>query len=183
VFVASDAVELLGDIAQLRGSLNSSLERRTGAPISADFVFFTDRDYAFEDGELALIAQIICASATDFVGSNSPYFTKTVAEERILLEKSIQSSYSVLCATGTNENTRCKADLDSCLTCMNEWVPSFSGDMVNLLSSTEMRNQQGLFERYRIMPAVGTKETNKAQIDRSDNQKRQAVHSGTAPVF
>lgn len=111
MFVASDAVDLLGDITQLRDSLNFSRERRTGGAISADVVFFRDQDNASKDGELALIDQIICASATEFVGSTSSYFTKTVAEERLPLLKSIQSSYSVLCATGANERPVAKLAL------------------------------------------------------------------------
>jgi peptide-O-fucosyltransferase len=175
VFVATDAVDLLGDITQLRDSLNASLKRWTGAAIRADVVFFTDQDNAFEDGDLALIDQIICASATDFVGSNSSYFTKTVSEERLLLGKAIPSSYSVLCATGTNENTRCEADCDSCLTCMNGWLPNMSGEMVSLLSSAEMRNQKGLFERYHRVPAVGANEADEAQIDRSLAEMRSGL--------
>jgi hypothetical protein len=175
VFVASDSVDLLGDITQLRDSLNASLERRMDAAISADVVFFTAQANEFEDGELALIDQIICASATDFVGSNSSYFTKTVSEERLLLGKSIHSTYSVLCATGTNKNTRCEADLDSCLTCMNGWLPKLSGEMGSLLSSAEMRNQKGLFERYYRVPAVGANETDEAQIDRSVVEIRTSV--------
>jgi UDP-glucose:O-linked fucose beta-1,3-glucosyltransferase len=148
VYVATDSTDPKKDIVDLRDSLNASLERRNGANVSVEVLSFSGTDHGLEEGEMALIDQIICSSATQFVGSNTSYFTKTVFEERLLLGKSIPSTYAALCKANSNENARCQEDLSECITCMQGYIPRLSEQLVGEVASMASR-QTGLFDRYR----------------------------------